>query len=234
MADKPIRMFGALWCPDCQRAKQFLTSHRIPYQWIDIEKDPGGAAYVQQVNNGKQIIPTIVFPDGSILVEPTNAELASKLRIETRATREVYELIIVGGGPAGLTAAIYAAREGLSTLVIEQSGLGGQAGTTQEIENYPGFPKPVKGAEFGERLARQAQRFGVEVPQAQQVEHWPEKMNKGWSESPPGTNTAPRRSFWPPAHLIAVWACRGKRISLEPESISVPPATDPFIKAIIP
>lgn len=74
MADKPIRMFGALWCPDCQRAKQFLTSHRIPYQWIDIEKDPSGAAYVQQVNNGKQIIPTIAFPDGSILVEPTNAE----------------------------------------------------------------------------------------------------------------------------------------------------------------
>jgi len=162
-------MYGATWCPDCRRAKQFLTAQRIPYQWIDIEGDPDAAAYVQQVNNGKQIIPTILFADGSILVEPTNAELAAKLGIRQRAQRQVYDVIIVGGGPAGLTSAIYTAREGLQTLVIERSGLGGQAGLTQEIENYPGFPEPVKGAELGERLARQAQRFGVEVLQAQEV-----------------------------------------------------------------
>ncbi len=169
MADQPIRMFGALWCPDCQRAKRFLNEHRVRYEWIDIEKDPDAANYVQQANNGKQIIPTIVFPDGSILVEPTNAELASKLGIRRQAQRKVYDAIIVGAGPAGLTASIYTAREGLQTLVIERSGLGGQASITQEIENYPGFPKPIRGAELGERLGQQAERFGVEILQAQQV-----------------------------------------------------------------
>jgi len=162
-------MFGALWCPDCQRAKRFLNEHRVRYEWIDIEKDPDAANYVQQANNGKQIIPTIVFPDGSILVEPTNAELASKLGIRRQAQRKVYDAIIVGAGPAGLTASIYTAREGLQTLVIERSGLGGQASITQEIENYPGFPKPIRGAELGERLGQQAERFGVEILQAQHV-----------------------------------------------------------------
>lgn len=169
MAQGNIRMYGATWCPDCRRAKQFLTAHRIPYQWIDIEGDPDAATYVQQVNGGKQIIPTILFADGSILVEPTNAELAHKLGIVGRAQRQVYDIIVVGGGPAGMTAAIYTAREGLQTLVIERSVVGGQAGVTQEIENYPGFPEPIKGSELGERLASQAQRFGVEVLQAQEV-----------------------------------------------------------------
>ncbi len=169
MASRQIRMFGAPWCPDCQRAKQFMSEQRIAYEWNDIDQDERARAYVQQVNDGKQIIPTIVFDDGSILVEPSNAELAAKLGIQQQASRVYYDLVIVGGGPAALAAGIYTAREGLSTLIIERAGIGGQAGITQEIENYPGFPEPISGAELAGRLRRQAERFDVEVLSAQEV-----------------------------------------------------------------
>jgi thioredoxin reductase (NADPH) len=167
MTQQRIQVFGAPWCPDCRRAKQFLSEQRIPYEWTDVDQNPEGMRYVEEVNKGKHIIPTILFPDGSILVEPSNAELAQKLGIQTRAQRTYYDLAIVGSGPAGLTAAIYAAREGIDTLVIERSGIGGQAAITQEIENYPGFPAPISGRELGERLKEQAQRFGVEILPAQ-------------------------------------------------------------------
>lgn len=169
MAEQRIRVFGAPWCPDCKRSKQFLGEQRIPYDWIDIEQDETGRKYVQQVNDGKQIIPTILFADGSILVEPTNADLARKLDITPKAKREFYDLIVVGAGPTGLTAALYAAREGIDTLVIERSGVGGQAGATQFIENYPGFSQGVGGAELADEMHRQAERFGVETLPAQSV-----------------------------------------------------------------
>ena len=164
-----IVVYSTVWCPDCKRAKNFLGEQRIPYANVDIEQDPAGMAFVEKVNNGKRIIPTIVFPDGSTLVEPSNAELAEKLSLQTKAQRQFYDAIVVGGGPAGLTAAIYMARDGLDVLVIEKAGLGGQAGVTQILENYPGFDEGVTGAEFGDRLGRQARRFGVEIMQANQV-----------------------------------------------------------------
>ena len=123
-----LRVYGAPWCPDCRRAKQFLGEHRLPFEWIDIDQDEEGRTYVQRVNDGKQIIPTIVFDDGSFLVEPSNAELASRLGISPKPGRQFYDLIVVGDGPAGLTASLYAAREGIDTLAIERSGVGGQAG----------------------------------------------------------------------------------------------------------
>lgn len=169
MVQQQIQLFGAPWCPDCKQSKQFLNEQRVPYEWKDIDQDEQARAYVQQVNNGKQIIPTIVFPDGSVLVEPTNAELADKLGIQRQASRRYYDLVIIGGGPAGLTAGIYAAREGINTLIIERSGLGGQAGITQEIENYPGFPESISGADLADRLRRQAERFEVEILGAQEV-----------------------------------------------------------------
>ena len=169
MEHKNIKVYGAPWCPDCRRSKQFLGEQRVDYEWIDVDKDPNGLKYVQEVNNGKQIIPTIVFDDGSILVEPTNAELATKLGISPKARREYYDVIIVGAGPTGLTAAIYTAREGLDTLVIERSGVGGQAGITERIDNYPGFPEGVDGADLADKLRAQAERFGVEVLPAQAV-----------------------------------------------------------------
>jgi thioredoxin reductase (NADPH) len=104
-----------------------------------------------------------------MLVEPSNADLAAKLGLQTRARMNYYDLICIGGGPASLTAAFYAAREGLDVLVIEKSGLGGQAGVTERLDNFPGFPEGINGGEFADRLAQQARRFNVEILQAQEV-----------------------------------------------------------------
>ena len=169
MPDAQITVYGAPWCPDCKRSKQFLGEQRVPYNWVDIDQDEEGRRYVQQANGGKQIIPTILFEDGSMLVEPSNAQMAAKLGISPKAKREFYDLIIVGSGPAGLTAALYAAREGIETLMIERSGVGGQAGLTEMIENYPGFVQGVKGAELADGMRAQAERFGVEILPAQTV-----------------------------------------------------------------
>ncbi len=169
MNDQPIVVYGTTWCPDCRRAKQFLGEQRIPYRWVDIERDAKALAYVETINNGMRIVPTIVFPDGSVLVEPTNAELAAKLGLQTQAQKRFYDLIIVGAGPAGLTAALYAAREGMEVLLIEKSAPGGQVATTQRLDNFPGFDEGISGEEFARRLTRQALRFGVELLQAQTV-----------------------------------------------------------------
>ncbi len=165
-----VEVYGAPWCPDCRRSKQFLGEMRIPYQWVDIDEDTAAAEVVREKNNGKQIIPTIIFPDGSFLVEPSNNELAQKLGLTLKAKRSFYDLIIIGGGPAGLTASIYAAREGIDALVIEKSALGGQAGVTERIDNYPGFAKGIGGAELAERMVKQARRYGVELLSAVSVE----------------------------------------------------------------
>ncbi len=164
-----ITIYGAYWCPDCRRSKQFLGEHQIPYKWVDIEQDKAGEAYVLQKNNGKRIIPTIEFGDGSILVEPSNADLAAKLGLKTTASRSHYDLIMIGGGPAGLTAALYTAREGIDTLVIERAALGGQAAATERLDNVPGFAEGVLGSEFALQLRKQTERFGVEMLQAQDV-----------------------------------------------------------------
>jgi thioredoxin reductase (NADPH) len=110
-----------------------------------------------------------VFEDSSILVEPSNAQLAQKLGLQTQAKMSYYDLIIIGGGPTGLTTALYGAREGMNVLVIEKANLGGQAAITERLDNFPGFPDGISGAEFAERLSRQAARFGVEMLKAQEV-----------------------------------------------------------------
>jgi len=141
----------------------------VSYEWFDIEHDPSLIALIQELNDGKNIIPTIIFPDGSHLAEPSDEELANKLGLERAAMQHAYDLIIVGGGPAGLTTAIYAARENLETLIIDAKGLGGQAGVTERLDNYPGFPDGIAGAELADRFVRQAERYGVEMLQALSV-----------------------------------------------------------------
>lgn len=169
MSHTTITLYGTSWCSDCKRAKQFFGEQRVHYTFVDVDMDAEGLALVERVNQGKHIIPTIVFEDGSTLVEPSNAELAAKLGLQTTAKNRFYDLIVIGSGPAGLTAALYAAREGLDTLVIERGGVGGQAGITERLDNFPGFPEGISGADFAGRLRQQAERFGVEVLSAQAV-----------------------------------------------------------------
>jgi thioredoxin reductase (NADPH) len=168
-ANTTIRMFGANWCPDCRRAKQFFGEQRVHYDYVDLDQQPDAISEVERINNGMRSIPTIIFPDGSVLVEPSNTQLAAKLGLNLEASKDFYDVIIVGSGPAGLTAAIYTSREGLSTLVLEKSGVGGQVGLTRHMENFPGFDQGISGADLADRLRKQAERFGVEIVQAQNV-----------------------------------------------------------------
>lgn len=169
-APEHIVIYGTVWCGDCKRAKKFLGEQRVHFDWVDIEENAEAMAFVEKVNDGKHIVPTILFPDGSTMMEPSNTDLAKKLGITTRARMSYYDLIIVGGGPAGLTAAIYAAREGMEVLVMDAGGLGGQAGMTEKLDNFPGFPDGINGAEFADRLVRQARKFDVEILQATKIE----------------------------------------------------------------
>ena len=164
-----LTVYGATWCPDCKRAKKFLSEQLIPYTWVDLGEHPEAQAIVERFNDGKTIIPTLLFEDGSTLAEPSNAQIAAKLGLTTAAKCASYDLIVVGAGPTGLTTAIYAAREGIEVLVIDRAGLGGQAAITERVDNYPAFPDGISGADFAERTARQAKRFGVEALVAQEV-----------------------------------------------------------------
>lgn len=136
---------------------------------MNIEQDAAAEQLVIEKNAGKRIIPTIVFEDDSFLAEPSNADLAAKLGLKTAIDRKHFPLIVVGGGPAGLTTALYTAREGIDTLVIERAAFGGQAAGAEKLDNLPGFPDGVAGIDFANRLRQQAERFGVQLLQAQDI-----------------------------------------------------------------
>ncbi|MFN8379433.1 MAG: FAD-dependent oxidoreductase [Anaerolineae bacterium] len=165
-----IRVAGTLWSPQSHQVKDFLSRNRISYRWLDIEKDETAATMVAQVDIARQALPVVFFPDGSILRNPTAREIAEKVGLNTQAALPLYDLAILGGGPAGLGAAVYAASEGLRTVLIEREATGGQAGTSSRIENYLGFPNGLSGAELAQRATIQAQRFGAEILTAQEAE----------------------------------------------------------------
>ena len=164
-----IQVYGAPWCPDCRSSKKFLGEHRVEYDWIDIDQDAEGLRFVEELQNGGRTIPTVIFSDGSHLLEPSNEELAVKLGLNIEAERAFYDLAIIGGGPAGLAAGIYAAREGIDAIIVDGGSLGGQAGVTERVDNYPGFPDGIEGGELADRFVRQARRYGVEMLEAVSV-----------------------------------------------------------------
>lgn len=164
-----IRVAGTLWSPSSHQVKDFLTRHQIPYQWLDIEKDSAARQMVEGVPSRSANLPVIFFPDGKVLVDPGLKELADQIGLRTRADLPFYDLVIIGSGPAGLAAAVYASSEGLKTLVIERQAPGGQAGSSPKIENYLGFPTGISGDDLTRRAVSQAKRFGAEILSAQEA-----------------------------------------------------------------
>ena len=157
-----IRVAGARSSPASFAVKEFLSNNQVPYQWIDVDQDaPTRELILSHGDPGR--LPVVFFSDGSFLAAPSHRELAEKIGLQTKARLPFYDVAIVGGGPAGLAAAVYGASEGLRTVLVEQSAPGGQAGTSSKIENYLGFPAGVSGADLARRAATQARRFGAEV-----------------------------------------------------------------------
>ena len=165
-----IRVIGNRWSPDSHQVKDFLARNQIPYEWLDVELSEEAQKLVQYAECDRLKLPLVLFSDGSSLAQPNNVQLAEKIGLQTQAEKPFYDLIIVGGGPAGLAAAVYGASEGLRTLMIEKEAPGGQAGTSSRIENYLGFPVGLSGGDLARRAVTQARRFGVEILTPQQVQ----------------------------------------------------------------
>jgi thioredoxin reductase (NADPH) len=158
-----VRVLGSRWSPQSYAVRDFLSRNQVPYEWIDIDYDEPMRELVRSLTGDLTKLPVVLCPDGTHLVAPGNAELGAKAGLHTFAARPFYNVAIVGGGPAGLACAVYAASEGLTALLVEQKAPGGQAGTSALIENYLGFPAGVTGADLAHRAAAQARRFGAEL-----------------------------------------------------------------------
>ncbi len=164
-----IRVAGSRWSPRSHELRDFLSRTQTPYAWIDLDADGATRALVETLTPGLKRQPVVFFPDGSSLLAPTTRELAERIGLQTEARQPFYDLIVVGGGPSGLAAAVYGASEGLRTILIELDATGGQAGTSSQIENYLGFPSGISGADLARRATTQARRFGAEVVTARGV-----------------------------------------------------------------
>jgi thioredoxin reductase (NADPH) len=162
-AAEGLRIAGSRWSPQSYQVREFLSRNQIPYQWVDIDQDAPTRELVVSMAGGVSRLPVVLFPDGKFLIAPSTAELAAKVGLPTLAKRPFYDLVVVGGGPAGLSSAVYGASEGLHVLLVEENAPGGQAGTSSMIENYLGFPAGVTGADLAQRATAQARRFGAEL-----------------------------------------------------------------------
>jgi len=167
-----IRVLGTRWAPRCYELRDFLARNHVPYQWVDVElsaNDPETKRLLEALGPEAANLPVVLFPDGTKLLETVPAQIAQKVGLRTRAQTSFYDLAIVGGGPAGLAAAVYGASEGLHTVIIEREAAGGQAGMSSRIENYLGFPTGLSGGDLARRAVVQAQRFGVEILSPQEA-----------------------------------------------------------------
>ena len=167
-----IRVLGTRWSPRCYELRDFLARSHVPYQWIDVEgsaNDPETKQLLEALGPDGSDLPVVLFPDGGKMLNSAPAEVAHKVGLRTRAETSFYDLAIIGGGPAGLAAAVYGASEGLHTVIVEREAPGGQAGMSSRIENYLGFPSGLSGADLARRAVVQARRFGVEILAPQTV-----------------------------------------------------------------
>ena len=164
-----IRVLGSQWSPQSFAAKEFLSRNRVPYEWVDVDSDAAAHTLLESLTHDVTKLPVVFFPDGSHLVMPTTSALATKAGLQTHASQPFHDVIVVGGGPAGLANAVYAASEGLRTVLVESQAAGGQAGTSSMIENYLGFPAGVTGADLAQRATMQAKKFGAELLTGQEV-----------------------------------------------------------------
>jgi thioredoxin reductase (NADPH) len=163
-----IQVVGHRWSRESHEVRDFLARNQVPYRWLDVERDDEGRRLLAAAD-GDATLPMVLFPDGDVLRQPTVAELAERAGVLRRAELPFYDLVIVGGGPAGLAAAVYGASEGLQTALVEREAPGGQAGQSSRIENYLGFPVGLSGGDLARRATTQAQRFGAELLTAQEV-----------------------------------------------------------------
>ncbi len=164
-----IRVVGTTWSPATHEVKDFLARNQVPYRFLDVERDEEAEAILQAGSDDDQTIPVVLFADGTRLVDPDRRAIAEQVGLQTEADNPFYDLIIIGGGPAGLAAAVYGASEGLRTVMVEAEAPGGQAGTSSRIENYLGFPSGVSGGDLARRATTQATRLGAEILTASTV-----------------------------------------------------------------
>lgn len=164
-----IRVIGDRWSPRSHNIKDFLARNQIPYRWLDIEREEEALQLLSYTKEDNPQLPQVLFPGGDRLIQPENTQIAEKIGLQTQAEKPFYDLVVVGGGPAGLAAAVYGASEGLHTVTIEREAPGGQAGTSSRIENYLGFPVGLSGGDLARRAVTQAKRFGVEIITPQEV-----------------------------------------------------------------
>ena len=167
-----LRILSDRWSPRSYELREFLARHQAPFRWLDVERadrDPEVQAAIAAVGHDAKPLPLVLFPDGSYISDPTSSELAERIGLKLRADAKFFDLIIVGGGPAGLAAAVGAASEGLKTVIVEREAPGGQAGLSSRIENYLGFPSGLSGADLTRRAVAQARRFGVQILSPQEA-----------------------------------------------------------------
>jgi thioredoxin reductase (NADPH) len=164
-----VRVIGHRWSDRSHEVKMFLARNHVPYRWYDVERDAEGERLRELAKGEQTDLPLVLIPDGETLRSPSTLSLAGALGLHTNAQQPLYDLCIVGGGPAGLAAAVYAASEGLSTVIVEREAPGGQAGMSAAIENYLGFPKGLSGSDLAQRAIAQVSRFGAEMVLARDV-----------------------------------------------------------------
>ena len=167
-----LRVLSDRWSPKSYALREFLARNQAPFRWLDVERadrDPEVRAAIDGLGPDMGTLPVVLFQDGAHVSDPTNSELAGRIGLTVRADTNFVDLIIVGGGPAGLAAGVYAASEGLKTVIVEQDAPGGQAGLSSKIENYLGFPSGLSGADLTRRAVTQARRFGVQILSPQEA-----------------------------------------------------------------